>query len=291
MPKAEAIAAAPGRAETLGREAAEAVKEADEAKKAAATTAREAAALTMALRKLELAKKNADAELAFAEKVLANAKTDQAKTQAEERKQKAAAKAEEATQKLDAAKADTKVAAAAAAKDAAKAADKKKADLVKAAADAKLALEPVSIYISRATQKLYVRRNTHKPAPDGGGEVFDTSIEVPVTIRDSGQEDRHPHLHGDGEERRRPALERGLDRRRGRCEKRARPHQHPAGGARPHRTDRVAAILDRHFRRAAEQGNQLSHRVRRRAERPAAGRLHHAQADAGRRCRQQLVGR
>jgi hypothetical protein len=28
-----------------------------------------------------------------------------------------------------------------------------------------------------------VRRNTHKPAPDGGGEVFDFSIEVPVTIR------------------------------------------------------------------------------------------------------------
>ena len=41
---------------------------------------------------------------------------------------------------------------------------------------------PVSIYISRATQKLYVRRNTHKPWPDGG-EVFDFSIEVPVTIR------------------------------------------------------------------------------------------------------------
>src|SRR5581483_11029681 len=58
-----------------------------------------------------------------------------------------------------------------------------KTDTAKAALDAKLALEPVSIYISRATQKLYVRRNTHKPAPDGGGEVFDTSIEVPVTIR------------------------------------------------------------------------------------------------------------
>jgi hypothetical protein len=58
---------------------------------------------------------------------------------------------------------------------------------VKAATDAKLALEPVSVYISRATQKLYVRRNTHKPAPDGGGEVFDTSIEVPVTIRNPDQ--------------------------------------------------------------------------------------------------------
>ena len=32
-----------------------------------------------------------------------------------------------------------------------------------------------------------MRRNTHKPAPDGGGEVFDSSIEVPVTIRDSGR--------------------------------------------------------------------------------------------------------
>ncbi len=32
-----------------------------------------------------------------------------------------------------------------------------------------------------------MRRNTHKPAPDGGGEVFDTSIEVPVTIRDPGK--------------------------------------------------------------------------------------------------------
>ncbi len=32
-----------------------------------------------------------------------------------------------------------------------------------------------------------MRRNTHKPAPDGGGEVFDTSIEVPVTIRNPDQ--------------------------------------------------------------------------------------------------------
>src|SRR5262249_50445010 len=106
---------------------------------------------------------------------------------AEEREQRAAARAGEPTKQPDAAKADTKVADAAAAKDAAKAADKKKADLTRAATDAKLALEPVSIYISRATQKLYVRRNTHKPAPDGGGEVFDTSIEVPVTIRDPGR--------------------------------------------------------------------------------------------------------
>ena len=32
-----------------------------------------------------------------------------------------------------------------------------------------------------------MRRNTHKPAPDGGGEVFDATIEVPVTIRNPGK--------------------------------------------------------------------------------------------------------
>src|SRR5204862_5062431 len=85
---------------------------------------------------------------------------------------------------LDAARADAKAKPdAAAAKDAAKAAETRKTAAAKAATEAKLALEPVSVYISRATQKLYVRRNTHKPAPDGGGEVFDASIEVPVTIR------------------------------------------------------------------------------------------------------------
>jgi len=187
VPNAEAVRAAPSRAETLTREAAEAVKAADEAKKAAANAARETASLVASLRKLELLKKRADAELASADKALAAAKTDQANARAEDRKQKAAAKAAELATQLDTAKADAKLDAAAAAKDAAKAAETKKTAAAKAASDAKLALEPVSIYISRATQKLYVRRNTHKPAPDGGGEVFDATIEVPVTIRDPGK--------------------------------------------------------------------------------------------------------
>ena len=129
-------------------------------------------------------KRSADAALASADKALAAAKTDEAKARAEDRKQKAAAKAAELATQLDAARADatSKRDAAAAAKDAAKAAETKKAATAKAATEGKLALEPVSIYISRATQKLYVRRNTHKRWPDGG-EVFDASIEVPVTIR------------------------------------------------------------------------------------------------------------
>jgi L,D-transpeptidase-like protein len=184
VPNKDAIAAAPARAETLTREAEEAARTADEAKKAAAAAARETASLTASLRKLESLKRGADAELARADKALASAKTDQAKARAEELKQKAAVKAEEAGTQLDTAKADakSKLDAAAAAKGAAKAAQARKTDTAKAASEAKLALEPVSVYISRATQKLYVRRNTHKQWPDGG-EVFDASIEVPVTIR------------------------------------------------------------------------------------------------------------
>ncbi|MBX9710790.1 MAG: L,D-transpeptidase [Xanthobacteraceae bacterium] len=171
-PKLDALAATQAAAST------------DEEKKAAATAAREAGLLSASLQKLEMLQKNADAELAAQDKMLAAA--DEAMVRAQDLKQKAAAKAADLATQLDAANTDARprLDALAATKDAAKAADKNKADTARAANDAKLALEPVSIYISRATQKLYVRRNTHKPAPDGGGEVFDSSLEVPVTIRD-----------------------------------------------------------------------------------------------------------
>ncbi|QIP05638.1 L,D-transpeptidase [Bradyrhizobium symbiodeficiens] len=189
VPKPEAIAAAPGRADKLSAEAEQATQAAAEAKKAAAAAAKEAASLPASLRKLEQQKAGADAELAFTDKKIAAAKSDQARAQAEELKLKVATKAADAASALDAAKAaaQSKRDAVAATKDAAKAAAVLKTEAVKAATDAKLAGEPVSVYISRSTQKLYVRRNTHKPAPDGGGEVFDTSIEVPVTIRNPEQ--------------------------------------------------------------------------------------------------------
>ena len=60
-----------------------------------------------------------------------------------------------------------------AAQSAAKAADVKRADAAKAAREAKLVLEPVSLFISRSTQRLYVRRG------------FEVGYEVPVTIRNS----------------------------------------------------------------------------------------------------------
>ncbi len=188
VPNAETRAATPERAEALAREAAEATKLAAEASKTAKAASREAAPIAKALRKLERRKAAADAELAAAEKALAVAKTDTAKVRAEERKLKAAAKAVEAQTRLDTASADarSKIDTAASTKEAAKIAADKVSETAKAASEAKLALEPVSIYISRATQKVYVRRNTRKPWPDGG-EVYDATIEEPVTIRDPDQ--------------------------------------------------------------------------------------------------------
>jgi hypothetical protein len=187
-PKAEAIAAAPLRAETLGREADEAARAADDAKKAATRLAREVKALPGVLRKLKSGKTRADADVASAERAVANAKNDEARARAEERREKAVTRAADAAKQFDAATGDAQAKrdAEAAAKDALKAAEGKKAETAKVALDARLASEPVSIYISRATQKLYVRRNTHKRWPDGG-EVFDSSIEAPVAIRDPGR--------------------------------------------------------------------------------------------------------
>jgi hypothetical protein len=155
-----------------------------EAKSAAAAAARAAAPLTASLRKLKGLKTAADTALALAEKVLAAAKTDQAKARAEGLKEKAAAKVAELATQLDTAEANakSKLDAATAAEAAAKAAETRRADAAKTANEAKLALAPVSVFISRATQKLYVRRPTHNRAPEAG-EMFDTTLEVPVTIR------------------------------------------------------------------------------------------------------------
>ncbi len=188
VPNPEALAAARVRAEPLAREAAEAARADDEAKRIAAIAAREATTLTASLRKLEMSKRRADAELASADKALAVARTDQARMLAEDVQRKAARRAADIGKQLDAAGAEAKVRldASNSAKEIAEAAEIRKADTAKAAGDANLALEPISIYISRATQKLYVRRATRKPVRDGG-EVFDASIEVPIQIRNPGK--------------------------------------------------------------------------------------------------------
>ena len=254
VPNAEAIAAAPARAETLAREAAEAAK---------------------AGRRGEESRRDSGARDGIAHGVAAQAgiAQDARRRRARVRRQGARRREDGPSQGAGRGPASRrppprprnwrrsstppgptrspKLDAAAAAKDAAKAAETKKADTAKAASEAKLALEPVSIYISRATQKLYVRRNTHKRWPDGG-EVFDATIEVPVTIRDPDKPIGTHVFTAMARNEAGPALDRGHDRRRGRRQGRARPHHHPAGCARSHRADRVAAILDHRLGRAAE---------------------------------------
>ena len=125
VPDAQAIAAAPARAEQLTREADEAARMAKQAKTDAVAAKRVTASLTASLRKLEQQSTRAKAELAAAEKRLAAAKTDQAKARAEDQQQKAAAKAAELQTQLDTAKASAqaKLDAAAAAPGNLKAAD------------------------------------------------------------------------------------------------------------------------------------------------------------------------
>jgi L,D-transpeptidase catalytic domain len=190
VPKQDVIDAAPGLAAAAARDADDAAKAATAAKAAVAPAKRAAAAALAAVRNLTPLKARADAELAHAEKALAAANanpkaTDQAKAAAQDAQQKAAAKAQALGAQLDTAKADLKAKqdAAAAAEAAAKATEAKRAETASAATAAKLAGGPVSIYISRATQKLYVRRATHKKWSDGG-ELYDFSQEFPVTIKD-----------------------------------------------------------------------------------------------------------
>ncbi len=183
VPKQDVIDALPARVEPLARAADEATKAAAAAKAAIAPAKREAAAAQAALRKLTYFKRSADGALAYAETVAAAARTDAAKTRAEEMQQKASAKADALRPQFDAATAEakTKQDALAAAEANAKTTEAKRVEAAAAANDAQLALEPAAIFISRATQKLYVRRDTHKRIPDGG-ERYDTSLEFPVTI-------------------------------------------------------------------------------------------------------------
>lgn len=200
VPKQDAIDAIPARAAALSHDADEATQAAAAAKAAVMPAKRAAAMAPLTVRRLGDLKRRADVALTVAEKKLAGvnaiqsnpnyvitdqARADAVKAAAEDARQKAAAEAAALGAQRDAAKTDAKAKqdAAAAAVAAAKDAEAKRVAAVNAATAAKLASEPVAIYISRATQKLYVRRDTHKKWPDGG-EVYDFSQEYPVTIKD-----------------------------------------------------------------------------------------------------------
>jgi hypothetical protein len=164
-------------AASLAAEASEAARKADAARLAATTTERDAARARMALRAKESLKARAEAELASAEAALAAAGSDEAKARATDAKTIADAKVADVQAQWEAAKAELqpKLDAATQAREAATAAESARTAAAKAAREAARELEPVSVFISRKAQKLYVRRG------------FEPILESPVTIREPDQ--------------------------------------------------------------------------------------------------------
>ncbi|HEY7297080.1 MAG TPA: L,D-transpeptidase family protein [Xanthobacteraceae bacterium] len=156
-------------------EADEAASKADQARVAAVTASREAAQATMAVRVAGNLKIRADAQLAVAERAVAAAGSAEAKAQAEEAKASAAGKVAEIEEQLAVAKADLqpKLDTLVAARQAALAAENARAAAIERVAELTRELEPVSVFISRKTQRLYVRQG------------FRPVLESPVTIQDA----------------------------------------------------------------------------------------------------------
>jgi hypothetical protein len=155
-------------------EADEAASKVDQARLAAATATREAARASVTMRVQENQKRKAEAKVAAAERAVASASSDEDREAAKDAQTKAAAALADIEAQFATAKeqAQAKLDAVAPARQAVVAAD---ADARAAAEKARqLAhnLEPVSVFISRKTQRLYLR------------QAFEPVLDVPITIRD-----------------------------------------------------------------------------------------------------------
>src|SRR5262249_42092959 len=168
-PGASAVAA------TRAAEAADAAGRADQARLAAATASREAARATLPVRAAEKLKLGAEAQLATAERAVASAASPETKAQAEDAKAKAVARVAEFEAQVAAAKAELqpKLDAAASAREANVDAERTRAAAAETAREAARDLEPVSVFISRKTQRLYVRQG------------FQPLLESPIAIQDA----------------------------------------------------------------------------------------------------------
>ncbi len=153
-------------------EAEEAARKADQAKLSAVTASREAARATMPVRVAENLKRRAEAQLTAAETALSRAISAKAKEEAEEAKAKAVARIAELQAQWAAAKAELqpKLDAVAPAHEAVVAAETARVAAAEAARQVARELEPVSVFISRKTQRLYVRR------------AFQPILESPITV-------------------------------------------------------------------------------------------------------------
>ena len=168
-PGAAALAAA------RAAEADEAARTADQARLAAVTAAREVARAQMPVRVAENLIVRAEAQLAAAESALASATSVEARERAQDLNAKAIARTAELKAQLAAAQAELqpRLDAVAPAREAAVAAEGVRAAAAEAARAAARELEPVSVFVSRRTQRLYVRR------------AFQPVLESPVTILDA----------------------------------------------------------------------------------------------------------
>jgi hypothetical protein len=159
---------------TRTAEANEATRKADEATRAAGSAFREQMRAMTASRVADNLKMRAETQLASAETALGSASSPEAKQQAEDAKAKASADVADRKAQASAAKADlqSKADAVAAARAAADVAETARATAAEAARQAMRQLAPVSVLISRKTQKLYVRQS------------FEPLFDSPVTIAD-----------------------------------------------------------------------------------------------------------
>ena len=155
-------------------EAEQAARKTAQARLATAAALREATRAMVPVRVAENLKLKAEAQLAAAETNLGAAISAEATEEAREAKAQAAARVAELQAQWDAAKAELqpKLDALAAAREAAAAAETARAAAAEAARQVARELEPVSVLISRKTQRLYVR------------QAFEPIFESPVTIAD-----------------------------------------------------------------------------------------------------------
>jgi hypothetical protein len=169
QPKPDAGAVAAARA----AEADEAASKADKARLAAIAASREVAQAMLPVRVMRNLKLRSEAQLAAAESAITSAGSAEAKEQAEDAKAKAAARITEIEAQLAAAEAELipKYDALAAARLAA-AAETARAEAAEVAREAARAPAPVSLFISRKTQRLYVR------------QASQPILEIPITIQD-----------------------------------------------------------------------------------------------------------
>src|SRR5712664_1768201 len=156
-------------------EAEEAARKADQARLAAGTAFREAAQATVPARVAENLKLRAEAQLAAAETALGSAIPAAAKEQAERDKAQAIARIAALQVQLANAKAELqpKQDAVTRTREAAAIAETARAAAAEAARQVAREFEPVSVLISRKTQRLYVR------------QAFEPILESPVTIQDA----------------------------------------------------------------------------------------------------------